>query len=93
MNFLSQFPLATVFGWLASFFCTLILFPQIIKAMKTARTRDISMSMLILSVVGNGFWVLHAGLTGNTPLIVGAALIGLMSVLLIIFKFMFDKNG
>ncbi len=82
-----------IFGWLASFFCTLILVPQIVKAIKTRRTRDVSMSMLVLSVVGNGFWILQASLMGNTPLQVGAALILTMSLLLIIFKFMFDHNN
>ncbi len=80
-------------GWLASFFCTLILVPQIIKALQSRKTRDLSLSMLILSVIGNGFWVLQASITGNTPLLVGAALIFLMSTLLIIFKFLFDKNN
>ena len=84
--------LASIYGWLASFFCTLILVPQIVKAIKTRHTRDVSMLMLVLSVLGNGFWVLHASITHNLPLMVGAALILLMSGLLIVFKFAFDRN-
>jgi len=51
------------------------------------------MSMLVLSAIGNGFWVLHASITGNHPLLVGASLIFVMSLLLVILKFSFDKNG
>ncbi len=51
------------------------------------------MSMLVLSAIGNGFWVLHASITGNHPLLVGASLIFVMSLLLMILKFNFDKNG
>jgi len=79
-------------GWTASLLCTLILVPQIIKALKTRHTDDVSMFMLILSVVGNAFWVAHATLTQNMPLIVGAGLISLMSIALIIFKFLFDTK-
>ena len=72
--------------------CTMILVPQIIKALKTRHTDDVSMFMLILSVAGNGFWVAHASITQNTPLIVGAGLISFMSITLIVFKYMFDTK-
>ncbi len=81
-----------LFGWIASALCTLILVPQIIKALQTRHTDDVSMFMLILSVSGNAFWAAHASLTGNIPLLVGASLIALMSILLIIFKYKFDNK-
>ena len=81
-----------LFGWIASLLCTLILVPQIIKALKTRHTDDVSMSMLILSVMGNSFWIAHASMTQNTPLIVGAGLISLMSTTLILFKYLFDEK-
>ncbi len=85
-------PLEVLFGWAASFLCTLILVPQIIKALQTRHTDDVSMSMLVISVAGNSFWVAHASMTQNIPLIVGAGLISCMSILLIIFKYMYDTK-
>ena len=85
-------PLEVMFGWTASFLCTFILVPQIIKAFKTRHTDDVSMYMLIISVAGNAFWVAHASLTQNIPLIVGAGLISAMSIVLIIFKYMYDSK-
>ena len=85
-------PIEVLFGWAASFLCTLILVPQIVKALKTRHTDDISMSMLLLSVAGNGFWVAHASLTQNMPLLVGAGFISCMSIALIIFKYKFDTR-
>jgi MtN3 and saliva related transmembrane protein len=85
--------LEVLFGWMASLLCTLILVPQIIKALKTRHTDDVSMLMLIISVAGNAFWVAHATMTQNTPLIVGAGLISLMSIALIVFKFLFDTKS
>ena len=85
-------PLDILFGWAASFLCTLILVPQIFKAMQTRHTNDVSMYMLVISVAGNGFWVLHASMTQNIPLIVGAGLICMMSIVLIILKYMYDTK-
>ena len=84
--------LEVLFGWMASLLCTLILVPQIFKAVKTRHTDDISMLMLLLSVSGNAFWVAHASITQNIPLLVGASFISLMSIMLIIFKFKYDTK-
>ena len=84
--------LEVLFGWIASSLCTLILVPQIVKAWQTKQTDDVSMFMLLLSVAGNAFWAAHAIMTQNIPLIVGASLISLMSIILIIFKYLFDSK-
>ena len=84
--------LEVLFGWMASLLCTLIVVPQIFKALKTRHTDDISMLMLLLSVSGNAFWVAHASITQNIPLLVGASFISLMSIMLIIFKFKYDTK-
>jgi uncharacterized protein with PQ loop repeat len=85
--------LEVIFGWIASSLCTLILVPQIYKAIQTRHTDEVSMFMLVLSVAGNAFWVAHAVMSENVPLIVGAGLISLMSIVLIIFKYMFDTRS
>jgi len=82
---------AELYGWLASIFTTIIFLPQLIKAFKTKMTNDISMWMLILSVIGNGFWAAHANLTNNLPLLVCASLIILISVTLIVFKYINER--
>jgi len=88
----SSVELEIMFGWSASFLCTLILVPQIIKALKTRHTNDVSMSMLVLSVGGNLCWVAHASMTENIPLLVGASLITLMSIVLIVSKYVYDTE-
>lgn len=85
-------PVEVIFGWAASVLCALILVPQIIKALKTRHTKDVSMLMLVLSLFGNGFWAAHAAMTQNIPLLSGASLIAIMSILLIILKYKFDKH-
>ena len=84
--------LEDIFGWLAAVFTTLIFVPQIIKAYGTGMTRDISMLMLFLAVIGNSFWLAQSILISNIPLIVTASLIIIMSVVLIRFKYMNEKS-
>lgn len=86
-------PIEQFFAWIASILTTLIFTPQIYKAFTTRLTNDISMSMIILAVLGNAAWLIHASLTGNVPLIVCATLIIIMSVVLIIFKYNNEKNS
>ena len=83
--------LEQVFGWLASILTTLIFAPQLIKAVQTKMTNDISMLMLILAVLGNASWFIHALLISNMPLMVCAALIIIMSIILILFKYNNEK--
>ncbi|MCW8933486.1 MAG: SemiSWEET family transporter [Gammaproteobacteria bacterium] len=75
-----------LFGWIASILTTLIFIPQIYKAFKTRLTNDISMLMMVLAILGNIAWLIHASLTDNMPLIVCASLIIIMSFVLITFK-------
>ncbi len=85
--------LADIFGWIAALFTTLIFVPQIIKALRTRLTRDISMLMLLLAVLGNAAWLVQSILIANTPLIVCASLIIVMSVFLMIFKYRNETVG
>ena len=84
--------LEEIFGWLAAVFTTLILVPQLTKAFSTKMTRDISMLMLILAVLGNGAWLAHALLTENAPLIVCASIIIVVSFILITCKYTNERQ-
>ena len=84
--------LEDIYGWLAAVFTTLIFVPQIHKAYSTRLTRDISMLMLILALLGNTFWLAQSIMISNTPLIVCASLIIIMSIFLISFKYMNEKS-
>ena len=79
-------------GWLAALFTTLIFVPQLHKAFTTQKTRDISMLMIVLAIMGNTAWFVQALLTSNTPLMVCAVLIIIMSTILMLFKYRNDKK-
>lgn len=77
-------------GWLAAIFTTLIFAPQLHKAFTTKKTRDISMLMIVLAILGNAAWFVQSYLNGNTPLLVCSLLIIIMSIALIFLKFKYD---
>ena len=79
-------------GWLATIFTTMIFVPQLHKAFTTKKTKDLSMMMMILAIMGNSAWLVQALLTANTPLVVCAVLIIIMSIILILFKYNNDKK-
>lgn len=84
--------LEEISGWLAAIFTTLIFVPQLHKAFSTKKTQDISMLMIILAIMGNAAWVVQSYLIGNTPLLVCATLIIIMSIVLMLFKYKNDKR-
>ena len=79
-------------GWLAAIFTTLIFVPQLHKAFTTKKTQDLSMMMIVLAIMGNSAWFVQALLTSNTPLMVCAVLIIIMSSILMAFKYHNDKK-
>jgi len=79
-------------GWLAAIFTTLIFVPQLYKAFTTKKTQDLSMLMIILAIMGNSAWFVQSLLTSNTPLMVCAILIIIMSSILMLFKYYNDKR-
>lgn len=72
-------------GYIATFFTTLTLIPQIVKVLKTRSTRDISLEMLVLGILGAFCWALYGLITNSLPIIIANVLV--LSNFLIIFYF------
>lgn len=79
-------------GWAASIITSMIFLPQLFKAFRTRQTHDISMWMLLLSLVANFLWLLNGTLTENHPLMASGGFIILVSLTLIVFKYWNEKN-
>ena len=62
---LSQF-----LGYLATFLFSIIMIPQVIKTIKRKSVKDISLSMLVLSLFANCVALLYAILINQTPLVI-----------------------
>ena len=68
-------------GYFAGFLAMISFLPQIIKTLRTRRTDDISMGMLLLTLSTNIFYLIYGALLHLYPIII---MIGIMTCIVII---------
>lgn len=64
-------------GYIAGALTTIAFAPQLIKAMKTKSTKDVSLLMLFCSTSGMTLWLVH-GIQVNDPAIIAANSISIL---------------
>ena len=67
-------------GYVAGFLAMVTFIPQIIKTLRTKKADDISLWMLVITLLANIFYEIYAILLSLTPVII---MIGIMSVIVI----------
>lgn len=76
----------TVVGLIAAALTVSSLFPQIIKALRTKLTRDISLGYAILLSSGSLLWFAYGILDKSLPIIVANFITFIQTLILIILK-------
>ena len=61
--------ITTIIGFSAAFLTTVGLLPQAIKAYKTKQTKDISLYMYLIMVLGISLWLAYGIINSDSPLI------------------------
>lgn len=79
--------IAVISGFMASAVCSIIMVPQVYKTIRTKESYALSANMLVLSTLGNIFWLINAWAMGNVPLIVSACMILILNVPLFYMKY------
>ena len=79
-----------IIGYLGGFFITISFIPQLIKSYRTKSVEDISVWMIITTLIGTVFWLTYGFLTNTLPILV-ANFIFIVTVLYQLFlKFKYD---
>jgi len=74
---------ADIIGYIAAAIGTVVFLPQVIRAWKTKRTKDISLLSFTLLAIVSVLWVIYGILLKSGPLIsVNSIILGLTLVLL-----------
>ena len=73
-------------GYFAAFCTTIAFFPQAIKAWKTKSTKDISLYMFLLLVVGVLSWVVYGILISSLPLVIANLTVLFLAISILIAK-------
>ena len=58
-----------IIGILAGVFTTIAVLPQIIKALKTKKVKDVSPFMYIILCIGVGLWTIYGFIKNDWPII------------------------
>ena len=83
-------PFLNIIGYTAGVFTTFGSLPQIIRAIKTKSTKDLSYTSLFIIAIGAILWTVYGVLLKNGPLIVWDTIIFILYTTLIILKFRYD---
>lgn len=79
-----------IIGFVSFTITTLATVPQVIRTIKTKETKGLSLSTLIMFVVGLSMWAIYGFMIGSTPVVI-ANFIGMLgSAGMLIMKL---KNG
>lgn len=79
-----------IVGLSAGLLCMVSFLPQVIKIVKTGRTRDISLVTFSLFSLGVFLWLVYGVMIGSSPIILTNAVMFILSVFIVFMKV---KNG
>ncbi len=78
--------LITAIGLLAAAATTIAFLPQVIKSLKTRKTRDVSLLEYIILVFGLSLWLIYGFLINNLPLILANGVTLVLAALILFTK-------
>lgn len=82
----------SVIGIMASIFALSSTVPQIVKSLKTKKTEDLSVWLILSLIVGLSLWVIY-GIGRNDVVIVGGNILGVsLNLVLLLLKFRYSSN-
>ena len=80
-----------IFGYLAAFLTTAAFLPQLIKTLKTKKADDVSLTTLIMFILGVLSWIIYGYQISSTPILIANLITLFLNVLILISKLYFTK--
>ena len=80
-----------IIGIIAGCLSCLTFIPQVYKTWTTKSAKDLSLTMMFIVVCSTIIWLYYAISLMLWPVIIANVIVGLLSLLLIYFKFTFSK--
>ncbi len=81
-----------IIGYLAAFFGTILLVPQVYKTVKTKRVDDVSLVMLIVYVINCSLWEIYGLLINSLPIILCNLIAGIIGIFQLRLKIKYEKK-
>ena len=81
-----------IFGYFAAFLTTAAFLPQLIKTLKTKKADDVSLSTLIMFIVGVLSWIIYGYNISSKPILIANFITLILNLLILVSKVYFSKT-
>ena len=81
-----------IFGYFAAILTTAAFLPQLTKTLKTKKADDVSLTTLILFIIGVLSWIIYGYKISSTPILIANLITLILNLLILISKIYFQKN-
>ena len=80
-----------IFGYLAAILTTAAFLPQLVKTLKTKKADDVSLTTLIMFIVGVLSWIIYGYKISSIPIFIANLITLILNLLILISKLYFSK--
>ena len=81
-----------LFGYSAAILTTAAFLPQLIKTLKTKKADDVSLTTLIMFIIGVLSWIIYGYKISSTPILIANLITLILNLLILISKINFSKT-
>ena len=81
-----------IFGYFAAILTTAAFLPQLIKTLKTKKADDVSLTTLIMFIIGVLSWIIYGYQISSIPILVANLVTLILNLLILISKIYFSKK-
>ena len=80
------------FGYFAAILTTVAFLPQLIKTLKTKKADDVSLTTLILFIIGVLSWIIYGYKISSKPILIANSITLVLNLMILISKIYFSKT-
>ena len=81
-----------IFGYLAAILTTAAFLPQLLKTLKTKKADDVSLTTLIMFIIGVLCWIIYGYEISSTPILIANLITLILNLMILISKVYFSKT-
>tara|TARA_B100001989_G_scaffold232415_1_gene191671 strand:- start:105 stop:383 length:279 start_codon:yes stop_codon:yes gene_type:complete len=80
-----------LFGYFAAILTTAAFLPQLIKTLKTKKADDVSLTTLVMFIIGVLSWIIYGYKIGSIPILVANLVTFILNLSILVSKIYFSK--
>ena len=81
-----------IFGYFAAILTTAAFLPQLIKTLKTKKADDVSLTTLIMFIIGVLSWIIYGYAISSKPILIANSITLILNLMILISKIYFSKT-